>query len=140
MASRPANHHPKCTCRLCQPPVAEVLRDARSSAAPAQRPLAGVAPATTAAARRPAMAPPAPPPPPPPPAAWGGTLPDVDRDSATRATIANAERLLEASARAGRDTRMRRYLALRAAGIPRAEAIARVDAEFAAPAEERTAR
>lgn len=117
MKHGPSNHHPKCTCHLCQPPVS------RAPAPPPQATLFGERrPSTASTTPVPPVAPAATPPP--------------DRNAAARATAAAAARLVAAGMRASRDPDMTRYLALRARGIPRAEALRQVAEATAAQAKQ----
>lgn len=117
-------HHPKCTCRTCKPPVAEVIRGAHRPPPPAQAPLPGA---------RAVAAPPAAPAAVPPP----GPSPAAASDGSVKAMAARARELAAARTRAANDIRMKRYLALRAKGVPRVEALRQVDAEAS---DERTNR
>lgn len=107
-------HRQPCVCRQCKAPPSPAPR---KPTPPAQVPLLdrrGRAPAPPA---KPLPAPPLQPPP-------------VTAD----ATKLTARRLAEVRAdieRTGKDARMRRYLALRASGIPREKALSIVDAEHA---------
>lgn len=119
MKHGPANHHPRCTCHLCQPPIKRVA----PPPPPAQAPLFGERRSSTASTT------------PAPPVAPAAT-PPPDRNAAARATAAAAARLVAAGMRASRDPDMTRYLALRARGITRAEALRQVAEATAAQAKQ----
>lgn len=112
-------HRQPCVCRECKRPP-----NPHPSTAPAQQPL------LDQRGRAPAPAPkPQTPPATPPPRADPAPPPPRDRAVELTAKALAAKRI--AAAAALNDRRMTRYLALRAAGIPRAEALTTVDAEFA---------
>jgi hypothetical protein len=118
MNARPSNHHPKCTCRECRPPLATRA----PVVTPPQRPLLDRRGTAPAPAPPPAAAAPRPEPEPPP------------SPSATAITAARNAALDRARQRSEHDTRAARYLALRAQGVLRDAALTQVDAEFSAPA------
>jgi hypothetical protein len=134
MNTRSANHHPKCTCRECRPPLAtrapvvtppqRPLLDRRGTAPQPARPTEAAAPGLCAdclyVCRNPENCPALRTPPPGP--------------SATEITAARNAALDRARLRAEHDTRAARYLALRAQGVLRDAALTQVDAEFSAPA------